>query len=141
MKKIMKILLVVVMALAVIIPLNTKEVDAAGLKVYEVNAVFNDRGVYKVRCNYLAPVGFSWADNGIPLALINFTNAYGSQTNIDQKWNGRQTHFTMDQWSAGMYGVHDSGIGGYNYGYYWRKINSSLGSFWVSAWSITDLYY
>lgn len=121
----------------------TAKVATAAVKktvkqVYRADEVKFVNGIYQIRCNDLAPTHFDWTDNGIPVALVNWVNADGS--NIT---DGADKDF-----KAGMYfsfegdeaHITDTGQGGYNYGYYWRKFTfGQYGTVWLSAWNKNHL--
>lgn len=93
----------------------------AALQKYRASALKEVyRGSYQWRVNELAPVGFNWIDNGIPTSI---TNGFG---------NG----FTFNSSK-----VSDTRVGTWQYGYYWRKFNTSEGAFWASVWDKNDLLY
>lgn len=107
-------------------------------KVYRADEVTFVSGIYQVRCNELAPTHFTWVENGIPVGLINWVNKDGSN-----RTDGADKDF-----KAGMYftfigdenHIADTGEGGYNHGYYWRKfIFGKFGPVWLSAWDKNHL--
>lgn len=109
---------------------------------YLANDVAFVNGIYQIKCDYLAPVGFDWTDNGIPVGLVNWVDAYGNNVR-----DGEDKDF-----KAGMYfsfeidEVHitDTGIGGYYGGWYWRKFEfGQFGTTWLSCRDKDDLvnYY
>lgn len=78
----------------------------------------------EVRCNFLAPAGFTWSDNGIPtFAIIRDTKTFS---------------FIRSR-------VSDTGIGGYGTGgWYWRKFMTYVPGrgnvyYWLSAWNYDHL--
>jgi hypothetical protein len=81
-------------------------------------------GIYQCRIAQLAPVDFSWADNGIPMSALE-----------DKYGDGQYWVFKPDQ-------VTDTGEGGYNGDYYWRQFTlSGYAGIWLSAWDYTSLIY
>ena len=60
---------------------------------YLANDVAFVNGIYQIKCDYLAPVGFDWTDNGIPVGLVNW---------VDE--NGNNVHDGADKdFKKGMY--------------------------------------
>lgn len=107
-------------------------------KVYKADEVKFVHGLYQIKCDYLTPVAFDWKDNGIPVALVNWVDKDGKHVT-----DGKDSEF-----KAGMYFtfegdevyIKDTGIGGNNYGYYWRKfIFGNLGYVWLSTWDKSHL--
>ena len=109
---------------------------------YLANDVAFVNGIYQIRCDYLAPVGFDWADNGIPVGLVNWVDENGNNVN-----DGSDKDF-----KAGMYfsfeldeaNITDTGVGGYSNGFYWRKFEfGQFGTVWLSCRDKDDLvnYY
>lgn len=107
-------------------------------KVYRADEVRFVNGIYQIKCDYLAPIGFDWTENGIPVAMVNWCDKDGK--NIK---DGADKDF-----KAGMYFtfagdavyIKDTGEGGYNHGYYWRKfIFGKFGAVWLSAWDKNHL--
>lgn len=109
---------------------------------YLANDVAFVNGIYQIKCDYLAPVGFDWTDNGIPVGLVNW---------VDE--NGNNVHDGEDKdFKPGMYfsfeideaHITDTGIGGYYGGWYWRKFDfAQFGTVWLSCRDKDDLvnYY
>lgn len=109
---------------------------------YLANEVAFVNGIYQIKCDYLAPVGFDWSDNGIPVALVNW---------VDENGNNIKDGADKD-FKAGMYfsfeideaHIRDLGEGGYYGGYYWRKFEfGQFGTVWLSVRDKDDLvnYY
>ncbi|HEL0414909.1 TPA: peptidoglycan hydrolase [Streptococcus equi subsp. zooepidemicus] len=109
---------------------------------YQANAVAFVNGIYQIKCDYLAPVGFDWTDNGIPVGLVNW---------VDENGNNLPDGHDKD-FKAGMYfsfeideaHITDTGEGGYYGGYYWRKFEfGQFGTVWLSCRDKDDLvnYY
>ena len=109
---------------------------------YEANEVKFVNGIWQIKCDYLAPVGFDWTENGIPVSLVNWVDKDGK--NIP---DGEDKDF-----KAGMYfsfvidenRISDTGDGGYYGGYYYRLFQfGQFGPVWLSCWDKDDLvnYY
>lgn len=107
-------------------------------KIYRADEVKFVSGCYQIKCNDLAPTQFTWLENGIPVAMVNWVNKNGSNMT-----DGKDKDF-----KAGMYftfagdeaHITDTGQGGYNYGYYWRKFTfGKFGTVWLSAWNKNHL--
>ena len=109
---------------------------------YLANDVAFVNGIYQIKCDYLAPVGFDWTDNGIPVGLVNW---------VDENGNNLPDGHDKD-FKAGMYfsfeideaHITDTGEGGYYGGYYWRKFEfGQFGTVWLSCRDKDDLvnYY
>lgn len=109
---------------------------------YLANDVAFVNGIYQIKCDYLAPVGFDWTDNGIPVGLVNWVDEDGNNVR-----DGEDKDF-----KAGMYfsfeideaHITDTGIGGYYGGWYWRKFEfGQFGTVWLSCRDKDDLvnYY
>ncbi len=123
------------------------EVNAAKkLQVYDVNGVAKNNGEWKVRCDFLVPTQFTWAENGIPLSVIVFTDKNGNKLS-NQTWNGTQRHFVFSKDLVNLILSDDRKEGGYNYGFYWRKFYyRGIGllcnpPIWLSVWNLEDLLY
>ena len=109
---------------------------------YLANDVAFVNGIHQIKCDYLAPVGFDWTDNGIPVGMVNW---------VDE--NGNNVVYGSDKdFKAGMYfsfeidevHINDTGQGGYYGGYYWRKFEfAQFGTTWLSCRDKDDLvnYY
>lgn len=119
---------------------NTRKPDSKAF--YRADDVKFVNGIWQIRCNYLAPEGFDWTDNGIPVAMVNWVDKDGK--NI--------TDGTDKDFKAGMYfsfeidenNIRDTGEGGYYGGYYWRLFEfGQYGPVWLSTWDKDDLvnYY
>lgn len=107
-------------------------------KVYRADDVKFVSGLWQIKCNDLTPTQFSWLENGIPVAMVNWVDKNGKNI-TDGKDN---------QFKKGMYftfagdevNISDTGVGGYNYGYYWRKFTfGNFGAVWLSAWNKNHL--
>ncbi len=90
------------------------------LRKYRASSYREIHGMYQWKINELAPVGFSWLDNGIPQYV---TSGYGQSLS-----------FISNR-------ITDTGVGGWQYGYYWRQFSCAKGTFWASVWDKTDLLY
>ncbi|AZF91157.1 N-acetylmuramoyl-L-alanine amidase [Streptococcus phage CHPC954] len=109
---------------------------------YEANDVRFVHGIYQIKCDYLAPVGFNYFENGVPVSMVNWVDA-----------NGNDIPDGSDQdFKAGMFFsfegyenfITDTGEGGYYGGYYYRKFDfGQFGPVWLSCWNKDDLvnYY
>ncbi|MDQ0362789.1 lytic exoenzyme target recognition domain-containing protein [Breznakia pachnodae] len=90
---------------------------------FEINEIKNINGIWQLRCKVLAPVGFNWTDNGIPLGVIYFTNGSG------QTWNGTQSSFKFTKNMA-----YRTGNNGWNYGHRWYEYTyPGYGTWWMAA--------
>lgn len=102
-------------------PPQAKQLTArAALQKYRGNEYKEIYGIYQWRINELAPVGFAWYENGIPSSV---TKGLGSSLTFNSSK------------------ISDTGVGGWQYGYYWRKFSTAQGTFWASAWNKSDLLY
>lgn len=109
---------------------------------YLANEVTFVNGIHQIKCDYLAPVGFDWTDNGIPVGLVNWVDENGNNVRdgADKEFKkGMYFSFEIDE-------VHitDTGVGGYYGGFYWRKFEfSQFGVAWLSCRNKDDLvnYY
>lgn len=90
------------------------------LQVYRANGYTEIFNMYQWRINELAPVGFTWYENGIPEYV---TKGFGQALTFN---SARIT---------------DTNVGGWQYGYYWRQFSCAKGTFWVSVWDKNDLLY
>lgn len=95
-------------------------------------------GFNQIRCEYLAPIGFSWSDNGIPVAMVNWVDENGNDIP-----DGADNDFKV-----GMYfsfkddenNITDTGADGWYGGYYWRKFEfGQYGTCWLSTVDKDDL--
>lgn len=119
---------------------STRQPDSKAY--YLANEVAFVNGIYQIKCDYLAPVGFDWSDNGIPVALVNWVDENGNNVpdGADKDFKaGMYFSFEIDE-------VHicDTGEGGYYGGYYWRKFEfGQFGTVWLSCRDKDDLvnYY
>lgn len=109
---------------------------------YEANEVKFVNGIWQIKCDYLAPIGFDWTDNGIPVGMVNWVDKDGNDLP-----DGEDKDF-----KAGMFfsfagdetNIVDTGDGGYYGGYYWRLFEfGQFGTTWLSCWNKDDLvnYY
>lgn len=110
---------------------------------YLANDVAFVNGIYQIKCDFLAPVGFDYTDNGIPVCAVNWVDENGRDVT-----DGRDADF-----KAGMYfsfsgdenKILDTGQGGYYGGWYWRKFDFGQlgGTVWLSVRDKDDLinYY
>ncbi|MGX7244256.1 lytic exoenzyme target recognition domain-containing protein [Enterococcus quebecensis] len=94
-------------------------------RVYAYDALSSFR--QEIRCNYLAPAGFTWADNGIPFSAVNFQ---GGRLFTFNRSN------VKDERKAGL------GTGGW----YWRFFSSEVPGkgrvyYWLSASDLNHLIY
>lgn len=109
---------------------------------YQANAVAFVNGIYQIKCDYLAPIGFDWSDNGIPVGLVNWVDKDGNNLPDGQDKDfkaGMYFSFEIDEAH-----ITDTGEGGYYGGYYWRKFEfGQLGTVWLSCRDKDDLvnYY
>ena len=109
---------------------------------YEANEVKFVNGIWQIKCDYLAPIGFDWTENGIPVDMVNWVDADGNDLP-----DGESKDF-----KAGMFfsfagdetNIVDTEDGGYYGGYYWRLFEfGQFGTVWLSCWNKDDLvnYY
>lgn len=109
---------------------------------YLANDVAFVNGIYQIKCDYLAPVGFDWTDNGIPVGLVNWVDENGNNVTdgADKDFKaGMYFSFELDEAH-----ISDTGEGGYYGGYYWRKFEfGQFGTVWLSCRDKDDLvnYY
>lgn len=109
---------------------------------YLANDVAFVNGIYQIKCDYLAPVGFDWTDNGIPVGLVNWVDENGNNVRdgADKDFKkGMYFSFEIDEAH-----ISDTGEGGYYGGYYWRKFEfGQFGTVWLSCRDKDDLvnYY
>lgn len=109
---------------------------------YLANDVAFVNGIYQIKCDYLAPVGFDWTDNGIPVGRVNWVDENGKNVpdGADKDFKkGMYFSFELDE----AY-ITDTGQGGYYGGYYWRKFDfGQFGTVWLSCRDKDDLvnYY
>ena len=111
---------------------------ARGKAYYRADEVKEVNGFYQIRCDYLCPVGFSYEENGIPVALVNWVDENG-----DNIPDGADSEF-----KAGMYfsfeidedHIRDLNEGGYYGGWYFRLFEfGQYGTVWLSTWDKNDL--
>ena len=109
---------------------------------YEANEVEFINGIWQIKCDYLAPVGFDWTENGIPVSMVNWVDKDGNNIpdGADQDFKaGMFFSFEIDENR-----IADTGNGGYYGGYYWRLFEfGQFGPIWLSCWDKDDLvnYY
>ena len=109
---------------------------------YLANDVAFVNGIYQIKCDYLAPVGFDWTDNGIPVGMVNWVDENGNNVpdGADKDFKrGMYFSFEIDEEH-----ITDTGVGGYYGGWYWRKFDfGQFGTTWLSCWDKDDLvnYY
>lgn len=109
---------------------------------YLANDVQFVNGIWQIKCDYLAPVGFDWTENGIPVSLVNWVDENGNNVpdGADKDFKpGMYFSFEIDEAR-----ISDTGIGGYYGGYYWRQFQfGQFGNIWLSTWDKDDLvnYY
>lgn len=109
---------------------------------YLANDVAFVNGIYQIKCDYLAPVGFDWTDNGIPVGLVNWVDENGNNVRDGEDKDfkpGMYFSFEIDEAH-----ITDTGIGGYYGGWYWRKFDfAQFGTVWLSCRDKDDLvnYY
>lgn len=109
---------------------------------YQANEVKYIHGIWQIKCDYLAPVGFDWLENGIPVSMVNWVDKDGNNLpdGADQDFKaGMFFSFELDEAH-----ITDTGKGGYYGGYYWRLFEfGQFGPIWLSCWDKDDLvnYY
>lgn len=123
-----------------VVPTSTRQPDSKAY--YLANQVAFVNGIYQIKCDYLAPVGFDWTDNGIPVGLVNWVDENGNNVTdgADKDFKaGMYFSFELDEAH-----ITDTGEGGYYGGYYWRKFEfGQFGTVWLSCRGKDDLvnYY
>lgn len=107
-------------------------------QVYQANDVKFVHGIYQIKCDYLVPTQFTWTENGIPVAMVNWVDKNGKNlTDGKDKDFKKGMYFTFAGDEAH---ITDTGEGGENYGYYWRKfIFGEFGEVWLSAYDKNHL--
>ncbi|MCY7171794.1 peptidoglycan hydrolase [Streptococcus gallolyticus subsp. gallolyticus] len=124
----------------VVSPTNTRKPDSKAY--YLANQVAFVNGIYQIKCDYLAPIGFNYVDNGIPVGLVNWVDENGNNLPDGQDKDfkaGMYFSFEIDEAH-----ITDTGEGGYYGGYYWRKFEfGQFGTVWLSCRDKDDLvnYY
>lgn len=109
---------------------------------YLANDVAFVNGIYQIKCDYLAPTGFDWSDNGVPVGLVNWVDENGNNVpdGADKDFKpGMYFSFELDEAH-----ITDTGIGGFYGGWYWRKFEfAQFGTVWLSCRDKDDLvnYY
>ena len=117
-------------------------VDPQEKAYYEANDVKYVNGCWQIKCDYLAPIGFDWTDNGIPVGMVNWVDKDGNDLpdGADQDFKpGMFFSFAGDEAN-----IVDTGTGGYYGGWYWRLFEfGQFGTVWLSCWDKDDLvnYY
>lgn len=94
-------------------------------KTYTVNYQATAYGMQQVGSKALAPVGFAWLENGIPMSAVNY------------KMGLSQATFTFKAskvWITGKPRVYDQG-------YYYTQFGTPWGTFYAKANSLKELLY
>lgn len=118
---------------------ETKTQDKAMYQADEIKFV---NGMYQIKSNFLCPVGFDWSENGIPVSMVNWVNADGTN-----RADGKDKDFKKGDWFSFELDeahIRDTGVGGYYGGYYYRQFEfGQFGLVWLSCWNKDDLvnYY
>lgn len=105
---------------------------------YRVDDIQFINGLWQIRCNLLAPVGFDWTDNGINAADVDMIDP-GSGTMLpDQETISPGMYFAFNESR-----VNDTGIVVNDHGYNYRKFNFAqpTGEVWLVRDSKTKLVY
>ena len=109
---------------------------------YEANDVRFVNGIYQIKCDYLAPIGFNFYDNGVPVDMVNWVDENGNDIPDGESKDFKSGMFFSFEGYENN--ITDTGEGGYYGGYYWRKFDfGQLGTVWLSCWDKDDLvnYY
>lgn len=109
---------------------------------YEANDVRFVNGIYQIKCDYLAPIGFNFFDNGVPVDMVNWVDENGNDIPDGESKDFKSGMFFSFEGYENN--ITDTGEGGYYGGYYWRKFDfGQLGTVWLSCWDKDDLvnYY
>lgn len=109
---------------------------------YEANDVRFVNGIYQIKCDYLAPIGFNFYDNGVPVDMVNWVDKDGNDIpDGDSKDFKSGMFFSFEGYENS---ITDTGEGGYYGGYYYRRFEfGQFGTVWLSCWNKDDLvnYY
>ena len=109
---------------------------------YEANDVRFVNGIYQIKCDYLAPIGFNFYDNGVPVDMVNWVDKDGNDIPDGDSKDFKSGMFFSFEGYENI--ITDTGEGGYYGGYYWRKFDfGQFGPVWLSCWNKDDLvnYY
>lgn len=109
---------------------------------YEANEVKYVNGIFQIKCDYLAPVGFDWVENGIPVDMVNWVDANGNDIPDGKSEDFKPGMFFS--FAGDEVNITDTGEGGYYGGYYYRRFEfGQFGTVWLSCWNKDDLvnYY
>ena len=109
---------------------------------YEANDVRFVNGIYQIKCDYLAPIGFNFFDNGVPVDMVNWVDKDGNDIPDGDSKDFKSGMFFSFEGYENI--ITDTGEGGYYGGYYWRKFDfGQFGPVWLSCWNKDDLvnYY
>lgn len=114
---------------------NTRNIVGKIHGIYKIDEIGLYDGIWQVRCNALAPVNFTWEENGIPLSNVSFSDYKGFAGFTDQFYNGSQQYFILSTGPA-TGATHTplkyTGISGPNYGYTWKKYSTThYGPIWL----------
>lgn len=95
------------------------------LKRYNANYQTYAYGMYQVGSRTLAPIGFKWYENGIPMNAVNYSLGL-SQASFT---------FKADKvWDMGKPRIYDQG-------YYYKQFGTPWGTFYAKASNIRELVY
>ncbi|WP_346773314.1 lytic exoenzyme target recognition domain-containing protein [Streptococcus tangpeifui] len=109
---------------------DTTPSTANNLKVYRVDDIQFINGIWQVKCDALAPTGFTWADNGIAAADIDEVDSNGNKTSDQVLQKG--SYFVINPSNVRSVGNPLTGTGGLAWaqvgfahgGYVWLRVNS-----------------
>ncbi|AUN43323.1 lysin [Streptococcus phage vB_SthS_VA698] len=109
---------------------------------YEANDVRFVNGIYQIKCDYLAPIGFNFFDNGVPVDMVNWVDKDGNDIPDGDSKDFKPGMFFS--FAGDEVNITDTGEGGYYGGYYYRRFEfGQFGTVWLSCWNKDDLvnYY
>ncbi|AZF90917.1 endolysin [Streptococcus phage CHPC928] len=109
---------------------------------YEANDVRFVNGIYQIKCDYLAPIGFNFYDNGVPVDMVNWVDKDGNDIPDGDSKDFKPGMFFS--FAGDEVNITDTGEGGYYGGYYYRRFEfGQFGTVWLSCWNKDDLvnYY
>jgi hypothetical protein len=109
---------------------------------YEANEVQFVNGIWQIKCDYLAPIGFNFYDNGVPVDMVNWVDKDGNDLPDGESKDFKAGMFFS--FAGDEVNITDTGEGGYYGGYYYRRFEfGQFGTVWLSCWNKDDLvnYY
>lgn len=119
-------IIVFTLALLIAVGLSVPQGKAEARAVYVANTTSYQFGMWQIKSNALAPSGFSWLDNGIPLNAVNKVGSYGASS------------FTFSFKPSAVWQTNNVVV---DYGRTWRQFTTPWGSFWSVARDWNDLVY